>query len=172
MTARGWIEIDRSTRAKGRKRRCLFRAVFMVTPLRFRRRFRTRDAAESFLADDGAKAAWAAGHKPRKSAEARQECLAAKWQRKRARERARCAISADCYARRRARLRVNKLKFSIRHGRRSTYIPQFARRIPDWCFMGDVLDARSQWLITNLTPSQRAYARDLAIERNIQKGEL
>ena len=38
--------------------------------------------------------------------------------------------------------------------------------VPDWATLGQrVLDAASPWLIENLTPSQRAYARELAIER-------
>lgn len=49
--------------------------------------------------------------------------------------------------------------------------------LPDWmlyrvasirgeCFsLREALDVRSPWLIENLTPSQRAYAREMAIER-------
>ena len=46
------------------------------------------------------------------------------------------------------------------------YRARFRCRLPDWAAAGQrVLDARSQWLAVNLTASQRAYARDLAIER-------
>ena len=39
-------------------------------------------------------------------------------------------------------------------------------RVPDWEKFGQkILDASSPWLVENLTPSQRGYARELAIER-------
>ena len=50
------------------------------------------------------------------------------------------------------------------------YRARFRCRLPDWAAAGQrVLDARSQWLAVNLTASQRAYARDLAIERKAAK---
>ncbi len=46
------------------------------------------------------------------------------------------------------------------------YRARFRCRLPDWAAAGQrVLDARSQWLAVNLTASQLAYARELAIER-------
>lgn len=46
------------------------------------------------------------------------------------------------------------------------YKPRFAMRKPDYVAVGESgLDARSQWLFENATDSQRAYARELAIER-------
>lgn len=39
-------------------------------------------------------------------------------------------------------------------------------RFPDWATKGaSVLDVKSQWLLENATDEQRAYARELAIER-------
>ena len=50
------------------------------------------------------------------------------------------------------------------------YKPCYCRRKPDWMPVGRVvLDVHSQWLDVNLTASQRAYARDLAIERKAAK---
>ena len=50
------------------------------------------------------------------------------------------------------------------------YRARFRCRLPDWAAAGQrVLDARSQWLAVNLTASQRAYARELAIERKAAK---
>lgn len=49
------------------------------------------------------------------------------------------------------------------------YRARFRCRLPEWAAAGQrVLDARSQWLAVNLTASQRAYARDLEIERSRQ----
>lgn len=46
------------------------------------------------------------------------------------------------------------------------YKPCYCRRKPDWMPVGRVvLDVHSQWLAVNLTDAQRAYARELAIER-------
>lgn len=73
------------------------------------------------------------------------------------------AVDAAAYAQARRKGRIYRAKKAVLEGR--VYKPQFARRIPDWCVMGHVLDARSPWLVENLTPSQRAYARELAIER-------
>ena len=50
------------------------------------------------------------------------------------------------------------------------YRARFRCRLPDWAAAGQrVLDPRSQWLAVNLTPAQRAYARELAIERRAAK---
>ena len=48
---------------------------------------------------------------------------------------------------------------------RGIYAPRFNRRLPEWAPVGGGLDRRSAFLAVNLTPSQRAYARELAIER-------
>ena len=46
------------------------------------------------------------------------------------------------------------------------YKPYHSRRFPDWCVkMQKVLDVRSPFLIENRTDEQRAYVRELAIER-------
>ena len=46
------------------------------------------------------------------------------------------------------------------------YRPTLSKRVPDWATFGrSVVDTASPWLIENITPSQRAYARELAIER-------
>ena len=50
------------------------------------------------------------------------------------------------------------------------YRARFRCRLPEWAAAGQrVLDARSQWLAVNVTASQRAYARELAIERKAAK---
>lgn len=74
--------------------------------------------------------------------------------------------SAEYYARRRAQNRVYHAKFAIKT--RGIYRPRFAARYPDWILMGNGVDARSQFLDVNITDSQRAYARELAIERIAQ----
>ena len=73
------------------------------------------------------------------------------------------ASDAGAYAKFRAAARMRIAKRCVLAGR--FYKPRFARRIPDWCVMGGVVDMRSPWLAENLTPSQRAFARELAIER-------
>ena len=70
----------------------------------------------------------------------------------------------DLYAKGRASNRMQKARRTILRG--GVYRPRFSCRIPDRAVKGEmILDASSQWLDINLTPSQRAYARDLAIER-------
>ena len=49
------------------------------------------------------------------------------------------------------------------------YSPRPQCRVPDWAVKGQHLDARSAFLAVNLTASQRAYARELAIERKAAK---
>lgn len=73
------------------------------------------------------------------------------------------AISPEAYAKYRAAMRVRGAKRCVLAGR--FYKPRFSRRIPDWVTFGHVVDVRSAWLAENLTPAQRAYARELAIER-------
>ena len=49
------------------------------------------------------------------------------------------------------------------------YSPRPQCRVPDWAVKGQAVDVRSAFLAENLTPAQRAYARDLAIERKAAK---
>lgn len=71
---------------------------------------------------------------------------------------------AKRYAQWRAKRRMQRARKAVAEGR--LYRPLFFLRIPDWATKGQrVLDARSQWLACNLTDAQRAYARELAIER-------
>ena len=77
---------------------------------------------------------------------------------------ARCARDADRYAKERMCKRVSYAKKMVRAGR--PYRPLPSRRIPDWATKDErILDTRSQFLADNITDSQRAYARELAIER-------
>ncbi len=64
----------------------------------------------------------------------------------------------------RARNRAAHLAQWRREGR-TWGIGKPAMRIPDYCVRGGVLDTSSPYLWNNLTASQRAYARELAIER-------
>ena len=73
------------------------------------------------------------------------------------------AVSATAYAKFRAAGRMRIAKRCVANGK--VYRPRFNRRIPEWATMGRVVDYASPWLVENLTPSQRAYARKLAIER-------
>lgn len=73
-------------------------------------------------------------------------------------------LDCEYYAKNRARNRAAHVAQWRREGK-TWGIGRPAMRIPDWCVRGGVLDTRSQWLINNLTDSQRAYARELAIER-------
>ena len=46
------------------------------------------------------------------------------------------------------------------------YVPQFARRIPDWCpFAYSGIDFRSRFLEENIGTEERAFANELARER-------
>ena len=76
-------------------------------------------------------------------------------------------FDAEAFAAYRAYNRQLRAKESVLT--RGFYRPRFSCRIPDWATKGFVLDARSQWLAVNLTASQRAYARELAIERKAAK---
>ena len=77
--------------------------------------------------------------------------------------RLRYIMDSAAYAKHRAAMRMRGAKRRVLAG--ELYKPRFARRIPDWCVMGGVIDARSPWLAENLTPSQRYFAMQLAIER-------
>ena len=73
-------------------------------------------------------------------------------------------VDCEYYARNREKARERAERKRRRDGK-PVRRPLLSMRIPDWCVRGMVLDVRSQWLINNLTDSQRAYARELAIER-------
>lgn len=71
----------------------------------------------------------------------------------------------DCeaWAKWRAGWRIIYAKRKIRRG--ETYSPRFDLRFPDYATKGGALDTRSAFLDVNMSPAQRAYARELAIER-------
>lgn len=73
-------------------------------------------------------------------------------------------FDAQAYALFRAKRRVWEMK---RRKRARHYSPRFRLRIPDWCCKGFALDGNSQFLSVNLSPAQRAYAKELAIERKV-----
>lgn len=81
--------------------------------------------------------------------------------------RMRCMVRemTDCeyYAERRRKERERANRRRLRMG--LTAVGKPARRIPDWCVRGGVLDASSPWLWENVTDEQKAYARELMIER-------
>lgn len=71
---------------------------------------------------------------------------------------------AELYARMRANKRKRRAIRKVLGG--GKYKPRFMGRIPDWAVKGEcVLDKRSGWIAANITPEQKAYARELAIER-------
>lgn len=113
--------------------------------------------------------AYYAAHKEERKAAIRAWCaanpdrVAGYRRRSLARIRMRKIIDAAYYAHCHARYRVWYAKQRLLSG--LPYRPLFHRRIPNWATMGRVLDCRSAFLAVNLTPSQRAYARELAIER-------
>jgi len=76
---------------------------------------------------------------------------------------AKCATEADRYAKERLYKRRCYARRMIKAGK--GYSPRPQRRIPDYATKGNVADVRSQYLIENQTASQKAYARELAIER-------
>jgi hypothetical protein len=68
----------------------------------------------------------------------------------------------------RAKWRIIYAKRVILRG--DCYTPHYNLRIPDYATKARwVLDARSAFLAENMTPEQKAYARDLAIERRAAK---
>ena len=73
-------------------------------------------------------------------------------------------VDCDYYAHNRARNRAAYVAQWKREGK-DWGAGRPAMRIPDWCVRGGVLDTRSQWLFCNATDEQKAYARELAIER-------
>ena len=73
-------------------------------------------------------------------------------------------FDADLYAKGRAYNRMLKAKRIILRG--GVYRPRFSCRIPDWAVKGEmILNASSQWLAVNITPSQRAFAREIAMQK-------
>ena len=70
-----------------------------------------------------------------------------------------CDYYAECRRKDRERANRRRLRMGL------TAAGQPARRIPDWCVRGGVLDCRSQWLWENVTDEQKAYAKELFIER-------
>lgn len=73
---------------------------------------------------------------------------------------------AAYYAKRRADTRKRHAKAAVIA--KGSYRPRYSTRIPDWCVMGGAVDVRSRFLFENATASDRAFARDLAIERRAQ----
>ena len=78
-------------------------------------------------------------------------------------------VDADFYAANRAKRRAYAYARYKRLGLTWGQGGRPSMRIPDYCVRGQVLDVRSQWLINNMTDEQRAYARELAIERKKQR---
>ena len=70
---------------------------------------------------------------------------------------------AKIAVRKREQARIAHAKAMLRKGK--LYRPRFQLRHPEWAPVGGARDVRSQWLEVNVTDSQRAYARELAIER-------
>ena len=81
----------------------------------------------------------------------------------RKREIAKFATDPVKYAKERMYKRRSYVRRMMKAGR--GYSPRPQCRIPDWAVKGQPLDTRSAFLKENLTPSQRAYARELFIER-------
>ena len=74
------------------------------------------------------------------------------------------AYSAKCGVSRRATMRICYAAKVMKAGK--MYSPKPYMRKPDYVPVGKSgIDARSQCLACNLTDAQRAYARELAIER-------
>lgn len=79
----------------------------------------------------------------------------------------RCREDSDYYAEVRADWRVRgALRRLKQGGKKRAYRPRYASRIPQYALYGGaVIDGSSQWLKTNSSQSQEAYARDLMRER-------
>lgn len=76
---------------------------------------------------------------------------------------AKMSYMPERYAMARRHKRMTYARRMIKAGR--VYCPQPNRRVPDYCVKYKVVDVRSKFLRENITPAQRAYARELAIER-------
>ena len=74
------------------------------------------------------------------------------------------SVSAEAYAKHRAKAR---LYYAFKRvSQHKSYRPNMNTRIHDWAVKGDmILDASSQWLAVNITPSQRAFAREIAMQK-------
>lgn len=79
----------------------------------------------------------------------------------------RCESDHLFYAQQRAKQREQYRRWYGRNFvRKRPYSPALNRRIPDYLRRGeDCLDVRSKFLFENATASQKAYAKELAIER-------
>lgn len=73
------------------------------------------------------------------------------------------AYYAKTVTRRRAQARIALAKSRIAQGK--FYSPRYNRRLPEWAPVGGAVAVNSAFLAVNLTDAQRAYARELAIER-------
>ena len=87
-------------------------------------------------------------------------------QRSEAKRKVKKQTDAAYYAKRRADVRKRHAKAAVIA--KGSYRPRYSARIPDWCVMGGAVDVRSRFLFENATASDRAFARDLAIERRAQ----
>lgn len=72
-------------------------------------------------------------------------------------------IDAEYYAKRLAQQRFYKAKKTILSGK--MYRPVMSRRTPSYCTMGNVTDYGSKFLCENITAEQKAYAKELYLER-------
>ena len=80
------------------------------------------------------------------------------------RQRRRKAFDADFYALYRAGRRADYAEKVAKQGK--VYRPMPSMRVPDWAKFGRVVDVHSPWLIENLTPAQRGWARQQGIEKH------
>ena len=125
-------------------------AAFREKGREYERRYREKRRT-ILLANPLLLVAHKAKHKARKAA----------WDSK---NRRRKAEDAEFYALYRAERRAKYAMKRRQNGKVYRGLPSM--RVPDWAKFGQkILDASSQWLVENLTPSQRGYARELAIER-------
>lgn len=104
-------------------------------------------------------------------------------QKRRIMEELRLRLDPEAYARSRAlqrergrKMRDRKIAAGLLPPRKRNggmFKPRHSIRYPDWCVKGQhVVDVRSQWLIENITPEQRAYVRELFIERREQRKRM
>lgn len=79
------------------------------------------------------------------------------------------AYYAKTVTRRRAQARIAHAKSRIAQGK--SYSPRYNCRYPEWALVGGTVAANSPYLYENITDAQRAYARELAIERRERRAE-
>ena len=74
------------------------------------------------------------------------------------------SVSAEAYAKHRAKAR---LYYAFKRvSQHKSYRPNMKTRIHDWAVKGKmILDASSQWIAVNITTSQRAFAREIAMQK-------